>query len=519
MSIASPPATAARTLAILGAIIAAAAALRFHRIGSQPFWIDEMHAYWFSSHALREVWIKTATLDAHPPLYFSLLKLWSIFGRDEAGLRSLSALFGTATVPLVFWLGRTVGGRADGAWVGLLAAVMFAAWPLHLQYGQEARPYAALTFAITLTLCALAELMRSRADGVRPGSAIWLALLIGASLSLWFHNVATVFLAGLAAIVVLWLGLARGWDRQTARPLGLVAVLVGAIYLPHLSALLAQADSISAEFWIPRPTADHVAMSLSNILGISFLWLPWPIGSLVAVSLGVLLGLWIAGLRALARRGEAWLALLLAGAVVLPVVLEIVVSYAVRPIFVARTLIWISIPFAVVVAVALAVPRWRWFRPLAAIGIVLALLKADYGYHASYAKEPWDRIAATVAEAAGPDVPVLVMPSDVALALGRYLRPLRKDVTLRGLPDDFPAVGFANPYPAGSRAVPAFTASDVAGVNALLARHDAAILVTRSTHIFDPENRALAALTAWRPLAHTYSFHDGIINVYVFKDR
>src|SRR5947199_10307168 len=93
--------------ALLG-ITAAAAALRFSTLGVQSFWHDEAVTVGRVLHpglgaTLKEI----PSSEATPPLYYVLAWLWSkLFGTSEAGIRSLSALFGTVTVPGAYLVGR-----------------------------------------------------------------------------------------------------------------------------------------------------------------------------------------------------------------------------------------------------------------------------------------------------------------------------------------------------------------------------------------------------------------------------
>ena len=84
-----------------------------------------------------------------PPLYYVLAWLWTRpFGTSEVGVRTLSALLGTAAIPLAFALGRQlVSQRA-----GLVAAALTAFSPLLVWYSQEARSYALLVPMSGLTI-------------------------------------------------------------------------------------------------------------------------------------------------------------------------------------------------------------------------------------------------------------------------------------------------------------------------------------------------------------------------------
>src|SRR3954449_13549693 len=181
--------------ALLG-ITAGAAALRFSTLGVQSFWHDEAVTVGRVLQpglggTLREI----PSSEAAPPLYYVLAWLWTkVFGVSEAGIRSLSAVFGTATVPVAYAIGaRLVSRRA-----GLLAALAVAVSPLLVWYSQEARAYALLVLTSALTIwffaCALREPQRRR----------WLWWWAGAaSLSLLSHYFAGFVVAPEAAWL-LW---------------------------------------------------------------------------------------------------------------------------------------------------------------------------------------------------------------------------------------------------------------------------------------------------------------------------
>jgi len=74
-----------------------------------------------------------------------------VFGSGEAGLRSLSAVFGTATIVLIGLMARRLAG--DRA--GLAAAALAATSPLLIWYSQEARAYALLVMLVALSIVCL----------------------------------------------------------------------------------------------------------------------------------------------------------------------------------------------------------------------------------------------------------------------------------------------------------------------------------------------------------------------------
>jgi len=101
------------------------------------------------------------------PLYYLIAWLWvKVFGLGEFGLRSLSALIGTATVPLAFLAARELYSRRVGLAVAALASVS----PILIWYSQEARAYALLTALSALSLWAFARLLREPSG---RAAAVW----------------------------------------------------------------------------------------------------------------------------------------------------------------------------------------------------------------------------------------------------------------------------------------------------------------------------------------------------------
>ena len=150
-------------------LTALAAALRFSTLGLQSYRHDEAVTAGrvlvsSLSGTMHRVW----TGESTPPLYYLLAWAWSrLFGVHEVGLRSLSALFGTATVPVAYLAGRELVGRRTG----LAIAAMVAVNPVLVWYSQDARAYALL---VLLSAAALFFFLRARS-----GSASDLGLVGG----------------------------------------------------------------------------------------------------------------------------------------------------------------------------------------------------------------------------------------------------------------------------------------------------------------------------------------------------
>ncbi len=225
---------------LLALVIAAGAALRFATLDAQSLWYDEAVTARLLRMDLGAMLQVIPDSESTPPLYYVLAWLWThVFGTGEAGMRSLSALLGTATIVVVWALGRRLGG--DRA--GLAAAALVAVNPMLVWFSQEARAYALLallgTLSALLWLRALENglVVRSseqptagRSQSSRPPSfgrryARLLAWGAIAALALATHYYAVFLVAPQA----LWLVLRAPGRRERAAALALPALAAAAL--------------------------------------------------------------------------------------------------------------------------------------------------------------------------------------------------------------------------------------------------------------------------------------------------
>ena len=175
------------------AIVALGAGLRFAGLGDQSFWFDESVTVEVVRPEFGGAFDALKASESTPPLYYLLAWLWTrVFGDGEAGLRSLSALAGTLTIPVAWAAAREVTGRW-GAWT---AAAVVAVSPLLVWYSQEARAYSflALLGGVSVWLC-----LRARA---RPSFASLAAWGIAAALTLLTHYFGVFVIVGEALVLV-----------------------------------------------------------------------------------------------------------------------------------------------------------------------------------------------------------------------------------------------------------------------------------------------------------------------------
>ena len=205
-------------LAALGLATAVGAGLRFGTLAHQGYWFDEGVTVLLVHQHVGHMLNLLPREESAPPLYYCVAWVWAhLFGTREAGLRSLSALAGTATIPLAYALGSELASRR----VGAVAAGLTACSPLLVWYSQEARSYSLL---VLLTGAATLFFLRAMS---RPAGRDLAAWALASALALTTHFYAVVAVAPQAA----WLLTVHRFRPQPLLALGGVAA-VGAALLP-----------------------------------------------------------------------------------------------------------------------------------------------------------------------------------------------------------------------------------------------------------------------------------------------
>jgi mannosyltransferase len=325
--------------------------LRFATLDTQGFWLDELVTVSLLRLEFGDMLDAIPESEATPYLYYVLAWPWArLFGFGEVGLRSLSALVGTAIVPVAYAAGAALVSRR----VALIAAALVAVHPFLVWYSQEARAYSLLALLAALTVLFFGRSLRRE----RLGLAGW---ALSSSLALATHY----FSIFLVLPEALWL-LARSRPRRPA----LFAIAVPAAVLTlHLPLLLDQRGA--GEAVTGAGLGSRVAgIPKALVVGYSF---PAELaGSLVAAAL-VLIGLGLLLWRAppeARRRG-----LLVGGLAAIPIVVPVVLALAGSDYAIARNAILAIVPGAICVATGYAVNRLGLAAAgaLCALGLVITL--------------------------------------------------------------------------------------------------------------------------------------------------
>lgn len=241
---------------IVAVAVAAAVLLRWADLASQSLWADEGHTLWMSRFSLSDLH-SALKWDTSAPLYFVLLHYWTnLFGDSEFALRSLSALFATLSIPLLFFAAREMlVDKTSVAFVMVLYAVnCFQVW-----YAQETRFYALLGFLSLGSVCCVLLWL----EGHNWPALSGLVLSLGAAL--YTHNTFFFYLPGIA---IMWFVYPseRTFRSRLANGLG-IAFFVLFLYAPWVPMLREQMQRVREYFWASRPGTKEVLESLCILSG------------------------------------------------------------------------------------------------------------------------------------------------------------------------------------------------------------------------------------------------------------
>lgn len=384
-------------LIFMGVVTLLALVLRFYRIGEKSIWLDEAFSLWIARHTLWEGLSWLIRIDQHPPLYYSLLHVWTeLFGELQGPVRMLSALFSTATVPLFYAAGRRLLDRSSAA----IAAGILAISPFHVQFGQETRMYALLSLEAACVLYFLARLLTER----RPSPSSWVGLAVSQAAVMLTHNAAAVYLpvalnAAMGILLLLPsvpLGTGKGAQEMEAAPDEPTRVpessvnfeaasidrdkfvnswvryqgLAVLLWLPWAMPFILQIADVEQGFWLPPPWPKLVLDTFRNFhfafLGSDFPVRPLWIWSYPVFAFAGLAGLLLRNSSApdglsrhapaeteagpdereshSSRPGGGRTAIILACLFVIPHLIALLVSLR-SPVYAERPLIWTTLPY------------------------------------------------------------------------------------------------------------------------------------------------------------------------------
>jgi hypothetical protein len=233
-------------------------------------------------------------------------------------------------------------------------------------------------------------------------------------LGLWLHNLGALLIACFLPPLFLWWAVVLRRSRTGLLNLCLAVAATLVLWSPNLPRALAQAGDVTGGFWLTAPTVATVLKTMERLMALERLGSrdPWPL--LLALEAWGMVWLW--------RRGRWPQAVLLGSLILLPLMVTLAVSYAVVPVFLDRTLIWVGLPALLALAAGVVgLPR-PWLRTAGAAALLVLFTWGSAAYHLRKSKEPWREVAGAIAREWREGDLIALAPPYAAKPIGYYRR-------------------------------------------------------------------------------------------------
>jgi mannosyltransferase len=356
--------------------------LAINNLGLRSFWWDETYSVYFASMEWAQLWDLILHVEANQSLYFILLKLWVSLGDDEFTVRLFSVIFSTASIPIMYLVGRELMGQREG----IIAAIFLSVNSFFIYYAQEARGYSLLLFLI---LCSSYFAIRSIK---KPSWKSWAGFTLFSVLATYAHFFAVWIMLAQACSLPFLPRKQVKWKEVF-----FVSLIIVICLLPLLGFILR--NDMGQISWIPDPT-------INDILYLIVSFASWPV-QMVGYILGFIINciyifLCIAPLKyliqSLREDGasiKTWGQVFAAGWFFLPVTFVYLASLF-KPMFQTYYLI-IALPgFILLVTSTLTRIDRKWLSILCSLILILTTAGFTLKSYSTLKKEDWREMAKTV---------------------------------------------------------------------------------------------------------------------------
>lgn len=208
----------------LGLILIFSLALRLISI-DQSFWLDEATSgIVVRDLTFSEILTKFSPGDFHPPLYYLILKMWSVFfGVGETALRSLSILAGVLGVYVLYLISQELRFKNK-----YIAPLLLATSGLHIYYSGEARMYALASLFVSLSIYFFMKTVKPKEGRVGD----WMFFGVFMFLSIATHYL-TIFILPAFWGWAIYKRFSKTWWKKFLAS-HIILIIFGLLWLPFL---------------------------------------------------------------------------------------------------------------------------------------------------------------------------------------------------------------------------------------------------------------------------------------------
>lgn len=312
--------------------------IRLLYINSRDIALDEPFTIFYAQQAIPEI-MDMLRNENNPPLHFLLLHFWiKIFGIEPMAVRLPSVIFSALTAPVIYYIGqRFIGIRA-----GVIGAFIFTLSTMHIYFSHEARVYSLFVLLASLSLYFFLRILDE------PGKKKYYVLLFIANLALIYSHYFGFFVLLMELVSLLF----TRQGKLALKGIVLIMIGLGLAYLPIIGIFFHRFGASSGGTWVAKPGVTEVYGNLNRFLNNKYSML-----ALLLVFSVIFLARFIKGdlvqhIRNMLRERYTLIIFLW---FIVPYLLMFLLSFKL-PMFIDRYILYTSVPFFLVIAIA-----FTWF--------------------------------------------------------------------------------------------------------------------------------------------------------------
>lgn len=240
----------------------------------QNIWFDENYSIILAKQPAFDL-IRLTGVDAHPPLYYLVLKAWgTFFGWSELAMRGLSALFSALAVGVIALLLRQLFTTR----VALASLPFLVLAPFWLRYGYEIRMY-----ALAGLIGALASLVLIKAVAANTSRRWWYLYAILVAIGMYtLYMTAVIWLSHLVWLLIYH---RRHFWKQ---PWLWSYVGAGLLFMPYVPTLIFQLTNSA----LPGVGQLINLTRIGELVSMLLIYTPeWSVGKWSTIGMMLLVGL------------------------------------------------------------------------------------------------------------------------------------------------------------------------------------------------------------------------------------
>lgn len=234
-------------------IILIALSLCFLAVGDE-IWFDEVFSVSIVKHSFSDI-ISFTAADVHPPLYYFILKLFTlVFGQRMSVYHLVSII---PFVLMLLAIGRFVS-KHFGFQEAMLSVLLVTAAPNMLMYAVEIRMYSLCGLFVVLSMILAVELCENPGSSKTsagwfhrvPGNKKWAAFAVVNALAAYSHYFAGAAVLLVAGCLFLFFLLQKENRKKNLIHWFLSMAATGVLYLPWLIVFYQQLTKVKKDYWI-----------------------------------------------------------------------------------------------------------------------------------------------------------------------------------------------------------------------------------------------------------------------------